>query len=107
MKKYYWIAVNRHSAALSPLPLSVKLNVIPTPQQLFGYESYEVARKVQEMLLCAPMEYVTEFMNNCGKQLQDGTAQFVYIRPPKADPPGPVTSWIENPETPRFDPSMN
>jgi hypothetical protein len=102
-RKYWWVAATQDSAAMSPWPMSVRVCCIPTPEQLFGFESFEEARKVQHMMMTAPLETLTEFVNKCGKQLQEGTATFRYLRPANPEQPLAYTAWSDAP----LDPTLN
>ena len=40
-KSYYWKAINGASCAASSVPMPMRLQVVPTPQQLVGFNTRE------------------------------------------------------------------
>lgn len=56
---YYWIAINGASCAASlDHPMSIAVEVTPTPQNLIGFPTSAEARAVQELCLTGSMEEI-------------------------------------------------
>jgi hypothetical protein len=92
---WYWLAINQASVALSVMPLSKRVNVIPTPEQLIGFPTWEEAKAVQDFLLNASIEDVAEFMTReMPNKIEKREA--VYIRPEHPQPPTHgKTAWFD------------
>jgi hypothetical protein len=87
-KSYYWIAINGASAALSPYPLPTKVKCTPTPQVLIGIEDGAEARKIQRILLTAPLPTVRQQIETLRKR-----TDVVYRKMDFPQRPSEVTSW--------------
>lgn len=95
-KRYYWLALNGPSIAFTAIPISKRLTVTPTPEQLIGYSTYEEAKRIQEFLLTAPIEEVVEYMESLPPRIESGEVQ--YIRPKNPQPyPDGATLWHDGP----------
>lgn len=95
-KSYYWLALNGPSVASCMAPLSKKLSVTPTPEQLIGFSTYEEAKRIQQFLLTAPMEKVVKYMESLPPRIRSGEIQ--YIRPQNPQPYSPdATMWHDGP----------
>jgi hypothetical protein len=87
-KNYHWIAVNGASAALSPFPLPTKVKCTPTPQVLIGIEDGAEARKIQRVLLTAPLPTVRQQIETLRKR-----TDVVYRRMDFPQRPSEFMSW--------------
>lgn len=83
-KRYYWLALNGPTVTWSMAPLSEKLSVTPTPEQLIGFSTYEEAKRVQHFLVTAPMEKVAEYMESLPPKIRSGEIQI--LRPKNPEP---------------------
>jgi hypothetical protein len=92
----YWIATNGASCAISSLPMHNPM-VTPTPEQMFGFPTWEEAVQAQRICLEAPMDEVRKFFATLAPDVHSGRVR--HIRPKHPQPPtlGP-TSWTESAE---------
>jgi hypothetical protein len=87
---YWWIAINGASAAMSPMPMPQTLRVVPTPQQLIGFENYKAAKVFQTTLLTAPIPEVKREL-----MALRVTGDAVFINPDNPAPPTKgATMWF-------------
>src|ERR1700733_10572904 len=91
---HYWIALNGSSCAMASLPMK-EPQVSPVPQQLFGFPTYEEAKRAQKLCLPAPIKTVNEYIQSLGQAIKAGRVK--YIRPANPEPQtsGP-TMWLDD-----------
>lgn len=93
VKQWYWIAINRDSAAASAMPCAEPPTVRPTPEQLLGFSTRDEQVDVQRFLLEKPIEEVNEFMQSLPRRIESGEIR--YLRPTNPEPPTRgQTLWI-------------
>ena len=81
----YWIAVNGSSCATSSMPMRDPM-VVPTPEQMWGFPTFQEAQKAQQIVIAAPMPDVIAFLQGLHQDVKSG--RILYRRP---ENPGPQT----------------
>jgi len=86
----WWVAVNRSSVTASPFPLPPTLEVVPTPQLLFGFQTQEEQQKVFQFCLTAPIKEVHARI----KAIQRDKNVLKIVPKGKPQPPSNQTHWL-------------
>ncbi|KAA5538604.1 hypothetical protein FYK55_27340 [Roseiconus nitratireducens] len=90
---WWWIAINQASCASAPIGSKKPPKVIPTPEQLVGYQTRQEQLAAQQLLLTEPIERVTEYMETLPSRIESGEVR--YIRPKRPGrPTRGATQWI-------------
>ncbi len=93
MRERYWIAINGASCALSTIPW-VNPTTVPVAQQMFGFPTFEEARKAQHICLNDPTPKVEAFLQGLLADIASG--RVAYKRTNHAGPPTRgQTAWME------------
>lgn len=92
--RYFWLAINGPSVAISSIPLSTKVSVSPTPELLIGFEDFSEAKKIQHFLLTAKIRNVNKYIQTIPQKLKSNEVQHV-IQPKKPEPCSHTTLWSE------------
>jgi hypothetical protein len=82
----WWIAINGSSCAMCGLPFNEPPQVIPRPQGLIGFPTYQQARKAQELCLKAPIPKVERKISEWRNQ-KNGIV-FIQFRNPEPQTSG-------------------
>jgi hypothetical protein len=73
------------------------VTVCPTPEFLVGFNAQEEQRRIQRLLLSAPIEDVNECVTHLLARAKAG--EVVVITPLNPEPPSPgQTAWMAQPE---------
>ena len=67
-KLYFWVAINRDSVAASGYALPESVQVQPTPQLLFGFETRKESLEIQRRLLNEPHHKLQGLLNWLNKR---------------------------------------
>jgi hypothetical protein len=89
----YWIAINGPSCAISALRFCQPV-VTPTPEQLFGFPTWEEAYEAQQLCLNAPMAEVNKFLKGLRSDIKSGRARYIRPKHPQLPTRGP-TMWTD------------
>jgi len=93
--RYYWLAINGPSVAISSIPLSTKVSVSPRPELLIGFNDFSEAKKIQHFLLTAKIRNVNKYIHTLPEKLESNEVQCV-IHPEMPEPCSYTTNWSEN-----------
>lgn len=89
----YWVAINGDGAAACGFPLPVFPTVVPTPQQLIGFDTLEEQLHCQRFLLTGRLEKVRRYVNSTLPRLaRKGKVVLKKFQFPEKPTRGP-TSW--------------
>jgi hypothetical protein len=91
---YWWLAVNGASCAASNCALPISAEVIPTPEQMIGFQTQAEQQRTQRLFLNAPLHKVKAFFKTTlPKRVKRGEVMVVYPPHPQTPTTGP-TLWI-------------
>jgi hypothetical protein len=89
----WWVSVNRHSVAASPIALPAYPTVMPTPQLLIGFDTQEEQVKCFRFLLHGRPDRVQRYTNKVLLRLsKEGKVLFKVFR--HAEKPCGETIWL-------------
>jgi hypothetical protein len=85
---YYWIAINGPSAAMTPIPFPDSVVCSPRPEVLVGIRDHAEAKRVQRLLLTAPIDEARREVERL-----EHSRDVVFRRVDSPQGPGASTEW--------------